>query len=92
MCAGVTEDDGADRLFVEVERDALHAAFELEQFVDRRAREAADAGDAVADFDDATDLRRRGRRADSREPLAQRGGDVVGFDVEAKQTRATRFP
>ncbi len=63
---GITEEHCADRLLVEVEGDALHAALELEQFVDRRAGEAADAGDTVAHFDDATDLRGRGRRSEVR--------------------------
>ncbi len=52
---GVAQDDGADRLLVEVQRQADAAVFELEQLVDAAIGEAADAGDAVADFRDAPD-------------------------------------
>ena len=58
--ADLAEDDGADRLLVEVQRQAERAALELEQLVDRRVREARHAGDAVADLDDPADLGRLG--------------------------------
>ena len=54
--ADLAEDHGADRLLVEVEREAQGAVFELEQLVDRGVGQARDAGDAVADLEDATDL------------------------------------
>src|SRR5207342_686153 len=40
----VAEDDGADRLLVEVQCQADAAVFELEQFVDAAVGEATDAG------------------------------------------------
>ena len=53
---GLAEDDRADRLLVEVQREAERAALELEQLVDRGVGQAGDAGDAVADLEDAADL------------------------------------
>ena len=54
---GLAEHDRADRVLVEVQREAERAALELEQLVDRGVGQARDAGDAVADLEDATDLR-----------------------------------
>ncbi len=59
----LAEDHGADRLLVEVEREADDAGLELEQLVDRGVGKARDAGDAVADLDDAADLGQARRRA-----------------------------
>ena len=52
----VAEHDGADGLLVEVEGQADGAVLELEQLVDRRAGQAGDPGDAVADLGDPADL------------------------------------
>jgi hypothetical protein len=49
--AALTEDHRADRLFVEVERQAQCAVFEFEELVDRRVGQARDARDAVADLE-----------------------------------------
>ncbi len=54
--ADLTQHDGADRVLVEVEREAEGAALELEQLVDGGAGQAADGGDAVADLGDAAHL------------------------------------
>ena len=80
---GVAEHDGADRLLVEVQREAERAVLELEQLVDRGVGQARDAGDAVADLEHAADLVRA--RASGSKPsrfLLQRRGDVVGVDRE----------
>ena len=52
----LAEHDGADGVLVEVHGEAQGPVLELEQLVDRRAGQARDAGDAVADLDDAADL------------------------------------
>ena len=52
----IADDDGADFGFLEIERDADDAAGELEHFVERRAGEAFDLGDAVGDFADGADV------------------------------------
>ena len=58
----LAEHHGADRVLVEVERQAERAALELEQLVDGGVGQARDAGDAVTDLDDATDRRLLDRR------------------------------
>ena len=58
---GLAEHDGADRLLVEVQREAERAALELEQLVDRGVGKARHAGDAVADLEDPADLLRSTR-------------------------------
>src|SRR6185295_12548392 len=73
----VAEDDGADRLFVEVQRQPNAAVFELEQFVYTTIRESADAGDAIADFGDATHGPRFERGLETLQVLLECGGDVV---------------
>ena len=52
----VAEEDGADLGFLEVERDAHDAAGEFHHFVELGGAEAFDAGDAVADFADGSDI------------------------------------
>ena len=50
----VAEDDDADRVLFEVEGQAAHAgAGELDHLAGHDAGQAVDAGDAVADFEDA---------------------------------------
>ena len=61
--AAFAEDHRADRLFVEVQRQAQRAVFELEQIVHRGAGQTRDACDAVADLEHATDLGDLDRRA-----------------------------
>ena len=53
---GVAEQHRADALLFEVERDAEHAVRELEHLAGHGALDAVDAGDAVADRDDAADF------------------------------------
>ena len=86
--ADVAEDHGADRVLVEVEGEALRATLELQQLVDGAAGQPADAGDAVADLSDASDLLLEERGREPVEPLAQRGGDVVEIDGELGHVRS----
>ena len=53
--ARLAEHNGADRGFVEVEREADGAVLELEHLVDRGVRKARHAGNTVTHFGDATD-------------------------------------
>ena len=73
---GVAEDDGTDRLFFEVQRETLCAAFELEQLVDRRVGQAGDARDAVTDDEDAPDALPLDRRVEPFDLLLQDRSDV----------------
>jgi hypothetical protein len=57
----VTEDDDADLVDVEVEREAQRAVLELQQLVGHRRRQALDVGDAVTGVADAADLFAGGR-------------------------------
>ena len=59
----VAQDHGADRVLVEVEREAEGAALELEQLVHADVGQARHAGDAVADLEHAADLSWSRRRA-----------------------------
>ena len=78
--AGLTEDDRTDRLLVEVQGEAERAALELEHLVDRGLGQARDAGDAVADFEHAADVRLLEGRRERRDVLTQRRGDLVCVD------------
>ena len=49
---GIAQDDGADRLLLEVEGHAVDIPGELQQLRGERVREAVDLGDPVADLDD----------------------------------------
>ena len=77
---GRAEDDRADRLLVEVQREAERAALELEHLVDRGARQAGDARDAVTHLEHAADLRLVDRGLERLDVLAQRRGDLLGID------------
>ena len=52
----VAEDDDADGVLFQVEGQADDAVGELDHFAGHDARQAVDAGDAVADFEHAADL------------------------------------
>ena len=52
----VAEERDADVVLLEVERDARDAVLELEHLQRQAALEAVDAGDAVADLEDGSDL------------------------------------
>ena len=56
----LTEDDDADLVHVEVEREAQGAVLELEQLVGHRRGQALDVRDAVTGVGDAADLFARG--------------------------------
>ena len=56
--AGIAEDDGTHRLFLEVEGHAHHAAGELQQLLRQRVRQAVDLRDAVADLHHGADAAR----------------------------------
>ena len=76
------EHDRADRLLVEVEREAERAVLELEQLVHARPRQPGDICDAVADLGHAAHRLGLDRGVEAFEVLAQRGDDVVGVDRE----------
>ena len=78
----VAEHDGADRLLVEVEREADGAVLELEQLVHGGVGQPGHAGDAVADLGDAADGAGLERRREAVEVRLERGGDVGGGERE----------
>ncbi len=78
----VAEDDRADRVLVEVERQADGAALELEQLVDGRVGQARHPGDAVAHLEHATDLGGLELGLEAGQVLLQCRGDVGGVDGE----------
>ncbi len=77
---GVTQDDHADVADVEVQGDAQRAALELEQLVGHRARQALDAGDAVAGLGDRADLLAGGLGRVGRNVALDRATDLVCGD------------
>ena len=78
----LAEHHGADGVLVQVQGQSDGAVLELEHLVDRRARQAADAGDAVAHFHDATDLGLADLGGEAFEISTDRGGDVAGVECE----------
>jgi hypothetical protein len=80
--AHVAQDDGTDRLLVEVQGQTERAPLELEQLVDRGVGQAGDAGDAVTRLDDRSDLLALQARLVALQVLAEDLGDVVGAEVE----------
>ena len=78
--AAVAEHHGADRLLVEVQGQAAHAAFELEELVDADAGQPGHRGDAVAHLDDPADLGGLEPGLEALEVLLERCGDVRGVD------------
>ena len=74
----------ADRVLVEVEREAEDAALELEQLVDGRAGKALHARDAVGDLEDTSDALLLDVGLEALDVLAQRRGDVVGIEIELR--------
>jgi hypothetical protein len=71
-----------DRVLVEVEREALHAALELQQLVHRHVGKAGDARDAVADLGDTAHLLLLEAGLVALEGRAQRSRDVVRIEIE----------
>ena len=78
MRVGLAEHDGADRVLVEVQREADGAVLELEQLVDGAVGQARDAGDAVTDLGDAPDGAGLQRGLEALEVLLERRCDVGG--------------
>ena len=79
---GVTENNGADRLLVEVQRQTHRAVLELEQLVDGAVRQATDAGDSVADLRDAPDGACLERGLETLQVLLECSSDVAGAQCE----------
>ena len=69
MRGELAEDDDADLVDVEVQREAERAVLELEQLVGHRRGQALDVRDAVTGVGDAADL------------LARGSAGLVGLDV-----------
>ncbi len=78
----LAQDDGADRVLVEVEREPERPVLELEQLVHRGAGQPRDAGDAVTDLDDAPDLLGAHGRGVVLDVALQRLGDLTGVNRE----------
>ncbi len=76
----VAQDDRADRLLLEVEGHAHHAAGELEQLRCQRARQTVDLGDAVADLDHGADRACLDAGIELVDGRLQDGRDVFGSD------------
>ena len=74
----VAENDHADRVLFEIERQADDPAGELDHFACHHAREAPDAGDAVAHLKHAADLPDVDARLVADDFLAKNGCDFVG--------------
>src|SRR5690606_28893520 len=75
-----TEDHDADIVGLEVQRHALHAAFELDHLAGLDVVEAVDAGDAVADRQHGADLGDLGLGAEIGDLVANDLGDFSGAD------------
>jgi len=76
----VAEDDGADRALLEVEHLPLGTVLELEAFARHGARQAIDAGDAVADLEHLADLRQVDRRPVLADLFRDDRRDLVDFE------------
>ena len=74
------EDDDADVVLFEIEDDALHAVFELDQFRLLNGFEAIDARDARADFDHGADLVFVHFAREVSDLILEDSGDFVGVD------------
>jgi hypothetical protein len=86
----LAEHHGADRLLVEVQRQADGAILELEQLVDGGVGQAGDTGDAITDLGDAPDGPGLERGLEALEVLGQGGGDVVCGDGQLSHGRSFR--
>ena len=67
--AELAEDDGADLVLLEVQRQAIGVARELEQLAGHRVLEAVDLRDAVAGGDDAANVSGNQARVEILEPF-----------------------
>jgi hypothetical protein len=77
----VAQERDADVALLEVEHHALHAVRELEQLAGHRVVEAVDAGDAVADRQDAAGLLDRDLGLVALDLLLDDPADFVGSDL-----------
>ena len=82
----VAEDDDADGVFFEVERQADRAVGELDHLLGHDAREAVDAGDAVADFEHAADFADVDLRRELLDFLLNDRGDFVAIEFHRLNT------
>ena len=78
----VTEDDDADAVLVQVERDAEDPAGELEQLLGHDGRQTFDVRDAVPGVDDGADLLARGVGGEGAYVLLDGALDVVSRDCQ----------
>ena len=83
----IAEDDGADRVLVEVEGEAEQAPVELEELVDHGVGQSRHAGDAITDLGDVADLLGLEGRREAVQALAEGGGDVVGSNRQVGHGR-----
>ena len=74
----LAEERDADVVLLEVERDAGDAVLELEPLERDAVLEAVDAGDAVADLEDAADLREVGLDVELLDSILEDRGDLFG--------------
>src|SRR5262249_3938842 len=77
----IAEDHDADIVGLEVERHAADAAGELDHLAGLDIVETIDAGDAVADGENLTDLRNLGLLAEILDLVLENCGDFRGADV-----------
>ncbi len=82
----VAQDDDADGVFFEVERQADRAVGELDHLLGHHAREAVDAGDAVADFEHAADFADVDLRGELLDFLLNDRGDFVAIEFHRSNT------
>ena len=76
----VTEDDGADLVLLEVQREAVRLVRELEQLARHRILQAVDLRDSVTGRDDASHVRRHQAGVEILEPFLDDFGDLFGAD------------
>ena len=86
----VAEEHRADRVLLEVQRDAEHAVRELDHLARHGALDALKAGDAVADGHHRADLGHVHVGLEAANLLADDAGDVVCFDRSWVSVRVGR--
>ncbi len=83
----VAEEHGADVVGLEVEREGGDAVRELQHLERHAVLDAVDAGDAVGDREDRTDLGQLGRAGvEAFDTAPQDRGDLVGLDLHGRET------
>src|ERR1700682_5583858 len=76
----VAEDDGADLVLFEVQREAVSLMRKLEQLAGHRVLQTVNLRDAVTGRDDAPDIRRNQARVEILEPLLDYIRNLFGID------------